>query len=617
MFAGWIGSLFVARRVGESPVERDVDRGRAGIADVVCFGGFFALGVSGHHLRYRLSRSRRWSLAVFFGAAGLACGVRRATDRHGRQQLLRAARPRRPRSWLLVMLALEDQLRHLGEISAIKRFVGWIAGNSMSIYLWHTLALVLRVLHRRRADLARSVRDPRRGLRRADRLDRHRGPPARVARLGRRKVLPERCGSSRSSLLVLGFALVANQPHALPPLERGLRPADAVGSSAVRRRRRRRGASMNAANAAPATSTRGRHGQERRGVVARTRRRRRRGRRDRGRRPARTRCSSSTATPRRSIPTPVRGAEPDQDDGRRGRTATGRRGTLTLDGPLPPIDGIADRDDGHAHAAPPAEPLDRPPDYRESADYRADMILTPVAAGQPRRGRQRPRLRRARVTPRRTSSSPALAIETVTGTTAQRGARRADLRSRSAWTTPRWSTTHGRASSARHRAVSCRRSATSPRWYNALMRERHRAVAGDARRDDLGRQRVPENAGLGSWRHCPCDPPSAEYPEPFLYTYHDGGDIRVVYIPSRDVVLAMRFSKPLYDADQIVGDDRRLRVRRRRPPGRAGVRRERADWQLTPRSGTGQRRSSPQPVELAAVTFGRPPGPRSRSNSGT
>ena len=111
-----------------------------GIADVVCFGGFFALGVSGHHLRYRLSRSRRWVRRV------LRCrrrggGVRRATDRHGGQQLLRAARPRRP-AWLLVMLALEDQLRHLGEIAAIRGFVGWIAGNSMSIYLWHTLALV-------------------------------------------------------------------------------------------------------------------------------------------------------------------------------------------------------------------------------------------------------------------------------------------------------------------------------------------------------------------------------------------------------------------------------------------------------------------------------------------
>ena len=48
-------------------------------------------------------------------------------------------------------------------------------------------------------------------------------------------------------------------------------------------------------------------------------------------------------------------------------------------------------------------------------------------------------------------------------------------------------------------------------------------------------------------------PAVRRYPEPFLYTYHDGGDIRVVYIPSRDVVLAMRFSKPLYDADQIIG----------------------------------------------------------------
>ena len=45
--------------------------------------------------------------------------------------------------WLLAMLALEDQIRHVGEIAAIHRFVAWITDRSMSIYLWHTLALVL------------------------------------------------------------------------------------------------------------------------------------------------------------------------------------------------------------------------------------------------------------------------------------------------------------------------------------------------------------------------------------------------------------------------------------------------------------------------------------------
>jgi hypothetical protein len=60
------------------------------------------------------------------------------------------------------------------------------------------------------------------------------------------------------------------------------------------------------------------------------------------------------------------------------------------------------------------------------------------------------------------------------------------------------------------------------------------------------------NAGLGLWRHCPCDGPTRAESEPFLYAFHDGGDTRLVYIPSRDVVIAMRFSKPLYDQDRII-----------------------------------------------------------------
>ena len=91
-------------------------------------------------------------------------------------------------------------------------------------------------------------------------------------------------------------------------------------------------------------------------------------------------------------------------------------------------------------------------------------------------------------------------------------------------------------------------------WYDALMR-RH-VVLSDGMFQEMvwGGRMFQRSAGLGAWRHCPCGPPSEEYPEPYLYTFHDGGDVRVVYIPSRDVVLAMRFSKPLYDADQIVGD---------------------------------------------------------------
>ena len=53
------------------------------------------------------------------------------------------------------------------------------------------------------------------------------------------------------------------------------------------------------------------------------------------------------------------------------------------------------------------------------------------------------------------------------------------------------------------------------------------------------------------WRRCPCEGPTAAQPEPFAISFHDGGDIRVVYIPSRDTVLAIRLSEPLYGDPQL------------------------------------------------------------------
>ena len=85
--------------------------------------------------------------------------------------------------WLLAMLALEDQLRHVGDIAAVQRFVAWVTDNSMSIYLWHTSALVLAFRPRRRAELARSVHHPRRGVRGAVGVDRGGRAPPRITRL--------------------------------------------------------------------------------------------------------------------------------------------------------------------------------------------------------------------------------------------------------------------------------------------------------------------------------------------------------------------------------------------------------------------------------------------------
>ena len=142
MFGAWIGSLFVLDSwVDHQSSELSTGIVR-GIADVVCFGGFFALGASAHHLRYRLSRNRRWVLAVVcLATAGAWAYVAPPIDWVVNISYVLSGLV--GLGWLLAMLALEDQLRHVGEIAAIRRFVAWITDNSMSIYLWHTLALVL------------------------------------------------------------------------------------------------------------------------------------------------------------------------------------------------------------------------------------------------------------------------------------------------------------------------------------------------------------------------------------------------------------------------------------------------------------------------------------------
>lgn len=108
-------------------------------------------------------------------------------------------------------------------------------------------------------------------------------------------------------------------------------------------------------------------------------------------------------------------------------------------------------------------------------------------------------------------------------------------------------------------------------WYDALVRRR--SVLSDDMFHELvwGGIAYAPSAGLGTWRHCPCDPPSVADSEPYLYLFHDGGDVRLVYIPSRDVVLVMRFSTPLYGDGRIVDDidDFVFAVADRRPDGSA------------------------------------------------
>ncbi|MET0908914.1 MAG: acyltransferase family protein, partial [Ilumatobacteraceae bacterium] len=374
MFAGWLVSL-AALDVWVNHQTSEMATGVVrGIADVVCFGGFFALGVSGHHLRYKLSRGWRWNLAVLFGAAAVAAAfVAPPIDMvvNNSYVLLGLV----GLSWLLVMLALEDQLRHLGEIPAIKRFVGWIAGNSMSIYLWHTLALVFAyyivgaptspgqyvilaaVFVVLIVSMVTAVR------------------PLESLALGRSKIVPT-LRLLPIVALVLGLALVANQPTLFPrstevfgpPTPSGRPPFGGDGAASIE-------TDETAGDVDPADMAKSGEAWLRGNAVE-----------------AAAVIEIGAATGEQPLLVQYgddAALDPDAQFEALSLTKTMvaavalqlvDEGLLTLDGPLPDIEGIPEETTDTLSLRRLLSHSTGMRDYRESAAYRADMILTPVAA---------------------------------------------------------------------------------------------------------------------------------------------------------------------------------------------------------------------------------------------
>jgi CubicO group peptidase (beta-lactamase class C family) len=89
-------------------------------------------------------------------------------------------------------------------------------------------------------------------------------------------------------------------------------------------------------------------------------------------------------------------------------------------------------------------------------------------------------------------------------------------------------------------------------WYSALFQRGE--VLSPRMLDAMvyGGREFSDDAGLGAWRHCPCRPPTEADPTPWYYAYHDGGDVRVVYLPDEDAVVVVRVSEPLYGAVHVV-----------------------------------------------------------------
>ncbi len=543
-FAAWALSLFVLDRWVAQQSTAHATAVARGVADIICFGGFFTLGMSGHKLRHKLTRRVRFQLVVALGTGAVAWAlISPPTDMVVNNSYVLFGLV--GLAWLGALLSIEDHLRHLGEIDTIRRFVGWITKWAMSIYLWHTLALVFAY---------RVVGGPRSAahwvlfgavfsvlLRVVVAAVR---PLETMWMAGNRRRPRPRLGLVLALIVAVGVLLP--QANLFPEFADDLGPPTPSGRPPVG------GEVSTLALLDPspeqlATMARSAeawligHGVESMAVV-------------------------EIGAPTGDRPVTVQFGAPEALDPAAPFEALSltktmvaavalqlvAEGTLTLDGPLPPLEGISqDVTDGLTlrRLLSHATGLD---DYRQTADFRPDGILTPLdAVAMSVRASDL-----SSTVPSYAASNYLMAGLTIEAATGQPLSEVLDDRI----FTPLGMTNtelvnNQRAGFVGHGSGGVVSTLDDlARWYGALMRDG--TVLSPEMRDQMlfGGQAYQGNAGLGAWRHCPCDPPSDLDPEPFLYAFHDGGDARLVYIPSRDVVLAMRFSKPLYDEDRIVGD---------------------------------------------------------------
>lgn len=516
-----------------------------GIGDVVCFGGFFALGIAGHHLRYKLSRLARVRCTLVLAAASLGVAfVQRPPDLVVNNSYLLFGLV--GLTWLMAMLAVEDHLRHLGDIPAIARLVRWMTDGAMSIYLWHTLALVLSfwlvgipdspgeylvlsgVFVVSLVVLVNAVR-PLESL--GHRRSRAGGPPIRVLSVlvvagalaglvGQSTLFPpqvEDAGPPTPS----GRPPFGSSGPAEAPSEVSAEDAAAMAHDGEAWLRGHRVDAAAAVEIGPAT----------------------------GDQPELIRYGDTDAL---DPAAPFEALSVTKTMVAAVALQLVDEGRLTLDEPLPDVTGVDTEITGSLTLRRLLSHATGLTDYREKADYHPDMILDAVAAVE---------LSADGSDLTTTTSSYAapnyllagLVIEAVTGQPLADVMRERLFEplglERTEMVNNRREGFVGGGSAG---VVSTLEDLAI--WYDALIRRG--AVLSPEMRDEMlwGGMEYQGNAGLGAWRHCPCDPPTIAEPEPFLYVFHDGGDVRLLYIPSRQATLAIRLSKPLYDADQIVGD---------------------------------------------------------------
>ncbi len=539
-FVVWAASLVALDRWVEAQTTTEATAAARGLADVICFGGFFALGMAGHSLRHHLTRRLRVLIALTLGAGGVAYALAFpptdwvVNNSYVLFGLIGLA-------WLSGLLALEDHLRHLGSIPAIKRFVGWITNNAMTIYLWHTLALVFAyrvvgaptslahylVLGAVFASLLAFIVPAARPLEALGAPSSARRPMPRPIRVG---------------MVALAISMVISQPALFPEFSEELGPPTPSGRPPV---------GGDDETAAEPTA-------DELAVMARSAEAWLAGNSVEGM----AIVEIGAVTDGEAVMASFGDAEaldPNAPFEALSLTKTMvaavalqlvDEGVLTLDGPLPDVPGVPRETTTQLTLRRLLSHASGLSDYRVSEQFSDDIILDPVDAV----GLGVGNANLDSTTPSYAATNyllTGLVIEEVTGQPL------ADVMHARIFEPLGMNATElvnnrreGFVGHASGGVVS-----TLPDlavWYDALMRQG--TVLSPEMREEMlwGGLAYQGNAGLGAWRHCPCDPPTAAEPEPFLYAFHDGGDARLVYIPSRDVVIAMRLSKSLYDADRIV-----------------------------------------------------------------
>jgi len=534
-----------------------------GVGDLVCFGGFFALGLAGHHLRHEFARlyHRGRIMLVLVALTAAVTWIAPPTNMVVNNSNVTMALV--GLCWLCAVILFEDHFRLIGEIPGVNRFFGWIASNSMTVYLWHTAVMCVAFTV---AGTPSSPQDV--GL-----LALLFAPMLVFVVVTLRPL--EHWGSSASgqhplvalrvvAVLVVGLIMVT-QPTLFP------KPSDAVGPPAPSARPDV-GVTSPAAEAADPDASgiqgwmRGNDVESAAVVVVdgddSDHTTLTFGGDDADERPDNSDDADNASDNDLADATDGQASiDPDQEFETLSVTKTMvaaatlqlvEAGELTLDGPLPDISGLPESLTGSlsvrrllAHAS-------------GLVDYRSVAGFDPEAPVEPEKA-VRAAYAESDTSERSVEYSSTnyfvigMLIEEVTGNSLAD-----ELHDR--FFEPLGMDDTVLVDNSRSGFVGFASGGVVSTlddlgtWYDSLFRQE--IVLSPSMLDEMvwGGNEFSGSGGLGAWRHCPCAPASAANPTPWLYVFHDGGDVRVMYYPDDDVVMVARFSKSLYLTPPLAGD---------------------------------------------------------------